>query len=125
MFIATFTQIPADNEKFTPSEATGQMPFIGDVKAGTYTSAIMNDTLFNSAKYAEGQLYACENYVEDYLNPETNEVQKQQRVKIIMPINGFSEMLEASKFCGPIVNKIPKAVVLTATTVVCKDEVES
>ncbi len=113
MFIATFTQIPADNEKFTPSEATGQMPFIGEVKYGTYTSAIMNDTLFNSGKYEEGKPYACENYVEDWLNPDTGVVQKQHRVRIVMPITGFSEMIEAAKFCGPIVNKIPKSVVIT------------
>lgn len=60
MFIASFSQV--NSAKFTPNQH-GQMPYIGDVKAGVATATLIDATIFENGKYLPNTLYLCENNV--------------------------------------------------------------
>lgn len=62
MFVAKFNQVTSD--KFT-ADKNGNMPFIGEVLAGSSKGSIINGTMFHRNGLKEQTLYACENFVDD------------------------------------------------------------
>lgn len=61
MFIAKFTQ--TQNSPFV-ADKNGNMPFIGEVLAGSHTGSIINGTMFKREGLEPNTLYACENHVD-------------------------------------------------------------
>lgn len=61
MFIAKFNQ--TTSEPFV-ADKNGQMPFIGEVLAGTATGTIINGTMFHRGELKPNKLYACENFTD-------------------------------------------------------------
>lgn len=59
MFIAKFSQVSVDSEKFEADD-NGNMPFIGEVLSGIAKASIINGTIFNNAGLLPNVMYACE-----------------------------------------------------------------
>lgn len=91
MFVAKFAQVNSD--KFE-SDRHGNMPFIGEVLAGTAKGTLINGTMFQLNGLKAGVLYACENVIEDY------EGKPQVRVQIISEIS-ILDFIALKKECGP------------------------
>ena len=98
MFIAKFNQVDSDSEVFTANKH-GEMPFIGTVLAGTYTGTIIDGTMFEREELVANKPYACQNYTEDWTNPDTNEVVTQTRVQIIGEVS-MLDFNALAKQCG-------------------------
>jgi hypothetical protein len=62
MFVAKFNQVTSD--RFT-ADKNGNMPFIGEVLAGSSRGALINGTMFHRNGFAPNKLYACENFTDE------------------------------------------------------------
>jgi hypothetical protein len=90
MFIAKFNQVSSD--KFTPNKH-GQMPYIGNVLAGTAVATIVDATIFENAGNQPGQLYLCENGSRQYEGREF------ATVEIVAPVTAL-EYIQVRKELG-------------------------
>ena len=64
MFLAKFQQVTS--EKFT-ADKNSNMPFIGDVLAGSATGTIYNGTMFQREGLVSNKVYLCDNHIDaDY-----------------------------------------------------------
>lgn len=63
MFVAKFTQTSGD--KFT-ADKNGQMPFIGEVLAGSARGTLINGTMFQRDGLVPNKMYFCDNVEEEY-----------------------------------------------------------
>ncbi len=64
MFVAKFQQVTSDHFS---ADKNGNMPYIGEVMAGTSKGAIFNGTMFERDGMQANKLYACENFIDaDY-----------------------------------------------------------
>jgi len=61
MFLAKFQQVTSD--KFKADKNTN-MPFIGEVIAGTATGTIYNGTMFQRENLQINRVYLCDNHVD-------------------------------------------------------------
>lgn len=78
MFVAKFSQ--TSGAPFA-ADKNGNMPFIGEVLAGTAKGTIINGTMFHREGLKPNKLYACENVEEVY------EGKKQVRVQILSEVS--------------------------------------
>jgi len=62
MFLAKFQQVNSDKFK---ADKNGNMPFIGEVLAGTATGTIYNGTMFQRENLHENRVYMCQNVIDD------------------------------------------------------------
>jgi hypothetical protein len=113
MFIAKFSQVDSDSEAFNANK-NGEMPFIGTVLAGTYTGTIIDGTIFEREELIANKAYACQNYTEEYTNPDTNETTAQSRVQIIGEVS-LLEYNALAKQCGKVKDMIVKSVLSIVT----------
>lgn len=79
MFVAKFNQVNSD--RFT-ADKNGQMPFIGEVLAGTASGTIINGTMFQRNGLKAQTLYACENFV-DEAYPDNQQVRIVSEVSVV------------------------------------------
>ena len=79
MFIAKFTQVQANSERFE-ADKNGNMPFIGELLAGKSRGTLINGTMFEQNSLKPNTLYVCENIDEEY------EGKPQVRVQVISEI---------------------------------------
>jgi hypothetical protein len=79
MFVAKFNQVTSD--KFS-ADKNGQLPFIGEVLAGTATGTIINGTMFQRNGLKPQTLYACENFVDEEY-PDNTQVRIVAEVSIV------------------------------------------
>jgi hypothetical protein len=112
MFIAKFSQVDSDSEAFNANK-NGEMPFIGTVLAGTYTGTIIDGTIFEREELIANKAYACQNYTEEYTNPDTNETTAQSRVQIIGEVS-LLEYNALAKQCGKVKDMIVKSTSVAA-----------
>ncbi len=106
MFISKFNQVQSD--KFTPNKH-GQMPYIGTVVAGTAVATLIDATIFENGKNAEGQLYLCEN------GSRTYEGKEYPTVDIVAPVTAMEFVqLRKELGAGKLITK--KAEVVTEVT---------
>lgn len=63
-FVANFATVSAGAEQFN-ADKRGNLPVIGNVVAGKAIGSLINGTIFQSDNRKEGQLYLCENYIDD------------------------------------------------------------
>lgn len=92
MFVAKFKQVVSD--KFT-ADKNSQMPYIGEVLAGTATGTLINGTMFQRNGLEENVLYACENFIdEDY--PSNQQVRIIGKVSLL-EFNALRTQLGAPK----------------------------
>lgn len=79
MFVAKFQQVKSD--KFN-ADKNGNMPYIGEVLAGTSKGAILNGTMFERDGLEPQSLYACENFIDaDY--PENVQTRIISKVSVV------------------------------------------
>jgi hypothetical protein len=58
VFVATFQQVNSDKFK---TDKNGEMPFIGNVRAGVAKATLMNGSVFKQSNYIPNKLYLCQN----------------------------------------------------------------
>jgi hypothetical protein len=83
MFVAKFNQVTSD--KFEADKNTN-MPFIGEVLAGTANGTIINGTMFQRNGLKPQTLYACENYIDEKY-PTLKDGRPNNQVRIIAEVS--------------------------------------
>jgi len=91
MFIATFQQV--NSEKFS-TDKNGEMPFIGNIQAGTAKASLINGTIFKRNGYKANSLYLCKNDVQEY------EGKKVPTTEIIAEVSAL-DLIQAQMTLGP------------------------
>ena len=100
MFVAKFTQVNSD--AFT-ADKNGNMPYTGEILAGSSKGSIINGTMFKRNGLEENKLYACENFIDDEYpdNQQTRIVAEvsvvdfmELRTKLGAPKNNYGSTVE-------------------------------
>lgn len=92
MFIAKFVQ--TTNSEIFKEDSKENLPFIGDLIAGTATGTIYNGTMFLRNEFKPGVAYLCNNFV-------TKEYPKNVQTLIIAEIP-MMDLIPMMAQCGPI-----------------------
>lgn len=80
MFVAKFSQTTSD---VFASDKNGNMPFIGNVLAGTAKASIINGTIFLRDGLKTDAMYACETVEEEYEGTIQLRVQVLERISAL------------------------------------------
>ena len=72
MFVAKFNQTTSSPFQ---ADKNGQMPFIGEVLAGTAKGTLINGTMFQRDGLQPNKLYFCDNIIEEYEGKDQVRVQ--------------------------------------------------
>jgi hypothetical protein len=83
MFVAKFNQVTSD--KFS-TDKNGQLPFIGEVLAGTASGTIINGTMFQRNGLKPQTLYACENFIDEEY-PTLQDGRPNNQVRIVAEVS--------------------------------------
>jgi hypothetical protein len=103
MFLAKFTQTTSD--KFLPNAKTGEMPFYGDLLAGTARTLIIDAEWFHTQGLKPQTLYLCDTVTTEYEGKTRNQV------KIMTEYgNDIEAIIKARKLLGA-----PKLITATQT----------
>lgn len=98
LFVAKFSEVDNVNGKFK-ADKNGNLPFIGEVVAGTAVATLLNGSQARTRGIEPHQLYLCENTKSEFVNPNTGEVQEGDEVTVIAKVSTL-ELIQLRKELG-------------------------
>ena len=102
MFVAKFNQTSGHPFK---ADKNGNLPFIGEVLAGTAVGTIVNGTMFFRNELQENTLYLCDNYV-DPEYPDNSQVKVISEISV-MDFIAFKKEFGAGRRVSNVSKKDP------------------